>query len=414
MDEEVDALTRTLAADMVRHAAFGDKISGGAGDAATAQWIAGRLAASGYDIEHQGIDVPFFDPIDCRLVAGEAAAPVYWQSPVTATGMQGLRAPLAVVRAPYEAMDAAGRIALLVLPHARHASVDSPLVAPLIAAASAAGAVALVIVPVGPTGEVVALNAGFGAPVAPVPVAVLAPALAEPFLRAARSGLPATLFLHGQTSVRQTSNLQATLRRGPRWLCLSTPRTGWFGCVAERGTGAAAFLAMAAWAVERFPDLSLFLLNTGAHEYRFAGAHRALAQAPAPADTLAWVHLGAALAVRDRLEFRGEFFDLPSADANRMTMATESLQDAARAAFRGLPGLERIMTPMSGVSELGAIVERGYGRAMAVLGIPRAFHTRADDLGEVDARLLAPVVRAHMAVVETVHRQTSRASEGVA
>jgi hypothetical protein len=97
-----------------------------------------------------------------------------------------------------------------------------------------------------------------------------------------------------------------------------------------------------------------------------------------------------------------------------MTMATASLQDAARAAFRGLPGLERIMAPMSGVSELGAIVERGYGRAMAVLGIPRAFHTRADDLGEVDARLLAPVVRAHMAVVETVHRQTSRASEGVA
>lgn len=35
MDEEIDALTRALAADMVRHAAFGDKISGGPGDAAT-------------------------------------------------------------------------------------------------------------------------------------------------------------------------------------------------------------------------------------------------------------------------------------------------------------------------------------------------------------------------------------------
>ncbi|WP_155248047.1 hypothetical protein [Variovorax paradoxus] len=414
MVDEMDALTSTLAADMVRHAALGDKISGGPGDAATTQWIAGRLAELGYDVEHQGIDVPFFDPIDCRLAAGETTAPVYWQSPATATGIQGLSAPLAVVRAPYEAVDAAGRIALLVLPHARHASVDSPLVAPLIAAASAAGAVALVIVPVGPTGEVVALNAGIGAPVAPVPTAVLAPVLAEPFLRAARSELRATLFLHGQMNVRQSSNLRATLRRGPRWLCLSTPRTGWFGCVAERGTGTAAFLAMAAWAVERFPDLSLFLLNTGAHEYRFAGAHRALAQAPAPADTLAWIHLGAALAARDRLEFRGELFELPSADANRMTMATESLHDAARAAFRGLPGLERVTTPMSGVSELGAIVERGYGRALAVLGIPRAFHTRADDLGEVDAHLLAPVVRAHMMVVETVYRQTRPTSEGVA
>ncbi|MDP9896388.1 hypothetical protein J2W32_005369 [Variovorax boronicumulans] len=414
MGDEMDALTRTLADDLARHAALGDKVSGGPGDAATTQWIARRLAELGYGVEQQGIEVPFFDPVDCRLVAGETTAPVYWQSPVTATGIQGLRAPLAVVRAPYEAIDAAGRIALLVLPHARHASVDSPLAAPLVAAASAAGAVALVIVPVGPTGEVVALNADIGAPVAPVPIAVLAPALAEPFLRAARSGLTATLFLHGRTSVRQTSNLQARLRRGPRWLCLSTPRTGWFGCVAERGTGTAAFLAMAAWAVERFPDLSLFLLNTGAHEYRFAGAHSALAQAPAPADTLVWIHLGAALAVRDRLEFRGELFDLPSADANRITMATESLQEAARVAFRGLPGLERITTPMSGVSELGAIVERGYDRAMAVLGIPRAFHTRADDLAEVDARLLAPVVRAHMAVVEAVHRQSSQTSEHVA
>lgn len=414
MGEEMDALTRALADDLARQAALGDKVSGGPGDAATAQWIAGRLAELGYGVEQQGIEVPFFDPIDCRLVAGEATAPVYWQSPVTATGIHGVRAPLAVVRAPYEAMDAAGRIALLVLPHARHASVDSPLVAPLIAAASAAGAIALVIVPVGPTGEVVALNGSIGAPVAPVPIAVLAPALAEPFLRAARSGLPATLFLHGRASVRQTSNLQATLRRGPRWLCLSTPRTGWFGCVAERGTGTAAFLAMAAWAVERFPDLSLFLLNTGAHEYRFAGAHRALAQAPAPADTLVWIHLGAALAARDRLEFRGELLGLPSADPNRMTMATESLHDAARAAFRGLPGLERVGDPMPGVSELGAIVERGYGRAMAVLGIPRTFHTRADDLDEVDAQLLAPVVRAHMVVVEAAHRQTSPTSEGVA
>ncbi|NVM92970.1 hypothetical protein FHT32_006663 [Variovorax sp. SG517] len=414
MDDEMDAFTSGLAADMARHAALGDKVSGGSGDAATSQWIAGRLAGLGFDVEHQDIDVPFFDPVDCRLVAGDATAPVYWQSPVIPTATQGLRAPLAVVRAPYEAADAAGRIALLVLPHARHASVDSPLGSPLIAAASAAGAVALVIVPVGPTGEVVALNAGIGTPVAPMPVAVLAPVLAEPFLRAARSGVPATLYLHGQATVRPTSNLQATLRRGPRWLCLSTPRTGWFGCVGERGTGTAAFLAMAAWAVERFPDLSLFLLNTGAHEYRFAGAHQAMERAPAPVDTLAWVHLGAALAVRDQFEFRGELFDLPSADANRMTMATASLQEAARLAFRGLAGLERVTAPVPGVSEIGAIVARGYERALAVLGVPRAFHTRADDLAQVDARLLAPVVRAHMAVVEAVHRQTRLASEDAA
>jgi len=396
----MDSLTLALHADLAQHAGFGAKVSGGPGDAATAHWIESRLRALGYRVQRQGIDVPFFEPVQCRLVAGDTACDVYWQSPVVPTGPRGITAPLAVARAPFEAADAAGCIALLVLPHARHAAVDSPLVAPLIEAAAAAGARALVIVPTGPSGDVVALNCAADAPLSPLPTAVLAPAQAEPFLRAARDGTPATLVLHGHASRCTTFNLHGELRRGPRWLVLSTPRTGWFTCASERGTGTAAWLAMAAWAVERFADLSICVLNTGAHEYRFAGAHRALALAPSPADTVVWAHIGAALAARDRLEMRGRSTALPSADANRTTMATDALRDAAAVAFRGLSGLEQVVPPMAGVSELGAIVAHGHERAFAVLGLPKMFHTPQDDLQAVDARLLAPVVRAHMALVE--------------
>jgi hypothetical protein len=407
----MDALSVALRADLAQHCGFGDKVSGGSGDAATAQWISSRMLALGFSVERQEIEVPFFEPAVCRLTAGDAAAPLYWQSPVTPTGPEGLTAPLAVVRAPFESSAAAGCIALLMLPYARHASIDSPLIAPLLDSVVAAGARAAVLVPVGPSGQVVALNC----PVCPrelLPTAVLAPVDAEPFLRAAHRGTVATLVLHGAASRRPTSNLHGALRRGPQWLCLSTPRTGWFTCASERGTGTAAFLAIAAWVVKRFPELSVFFLNTGAHEYLFAGAHHSLRFAPAPEHTAAWVHLGASLAAPDRLELRGHSVELPSADANRTTMATDALHTAASKAFHGIAGLEMVMPPLPGVSELGAIVARGYDRAFAVLGVPRMFHTRLDDR-PVDVRLLRPVVRAHMAVIESAVRSQAAGNGGV-
>ena len=46
-----DPIIRQLGADLERHAAFGDKFSGGPGDTATADWIAGRLRQSGYRVQ---------------------------------------------------------------------------------------------------------------------------------------------------------------------------------------------------------------------------------------------------------------------------------------------------------------------------------------------------------------------------
>lgn len=400
MPAQVDALTRQLQADLVRYAALGDKVSGGDGDLAAADWIAQRLAALGYEVQRQAVEVPVFEPRHCALQAGDATACVWPQPPVVPTGAAGITAPLAVVRAPFEAPDARGRIALLVLPYGRHASMQSPLVVPMAKAAEAAGALALVIVPTGPTGEVVALNCQLDAPLAQLPTAVLAPAQAEPFLAAARAAVPATLRLAGRSGRGASDNVLGTLRRGPRWIALSTPRTGWFCCASERGTGTAAFLALAAWAAQRETDHSIFLLNSGAHEYQFAGAQRAMPLAPPSSDTAVWAHLGAALATRDRLEFRGREQSLPSADPNRTVMASHAMLEAVATAFAGLSGLERPMPVVAGVSELGAIASHGYERCFAVLGMPKVFHTRQDTLEAVDAALLAPVVRSHIAAIE--------------
>ena len=403
-----EALVAQLHADMVRHAAFGDKISAGAGDLATAAWIGQRLESLGYEVERQAIDVPVFESQDCALQAGEACAIVHAQPPVVATGEHGIRAPLAVVRAIFEAPDARGCIALLVLPHGRHASMQSPLIAPLAKAAQDAGALALVIVPTGPTGEITGLNCDRDSPASRLPVAVLAPAQAEPFLLAARQRVPATLRIVGRSGRGTSVNVLGRLRRGPRWIALSTPRTGWFGCASERGTGTAAFLALAVWAAQSGQDHSVFLLNSGAHEYAFAGARLAMGLAPPPSDTQVWAHLGASLATRDRLEFRDCEQLLPSADSNRTVMGSPSVLPGLATAFAGLSGLESPIAVVQGVSELGAIASHGYERCFAVLGIPKVFHTRQDTLEVVDAALLEPVVRAHIAAIEAALQLKNR------
>lgn len=399
-----DVMASELQADLERHATFGSKVSGGPGDAATASWIADRLEALAFEVKRQPVPVPFFEARKVRLSTDDAQADLHAQPPYHPHETPCLTASLAVVRHVEDAPGSHGRIALVVLPHARHASLMSPLIAPLISAAEAAGALAVVIVPTGPTGNVVALNAPLEGAAFGVPLAVLAPVHAEPFLHAARVGGSATFALQGTLTQRTTDNLLGWRRRGPRWLCLSTPRTGWFTCTAERGTGTAALLSMAAWATRRFPELSIFVLNTGAHEFHFAGASRAMGAAPPPAQTVAWVHLGAALAARDHLEFRGLGEMLPSADTNRFTMVTDDLRAAAANAFAGLAGLERVRSPTEGVSELSTILRHGYPSAMAVLGMPRHFHTPEDDLRQVDGGLLAPVVRAHMQWVEAAVR----------
>jgi len=398
--DETNALTRRIQSDLERHAAFGDKFSGSPGDIQTAGWIAERLRRSGYQVARSTFDAPFFVQREARLTAGASSATVMPQAPVVTTGRQGVTARLGLVEG--DVGDVRGRIVVFVAPFARHAALfPTRGIGLTVTQAAAAGASAIVIVTTGPTGEAVALNAP-EQPFVPVPAVILAPKDAAPFVDAARSGADATLVLDGDATHRPSPNLVGRLERGPRWLVFSTPRSGWFGCAGERGTGTAAFLELADWAVRRFPDLSIFVMNSGGHEYFFAGSHRILDQAPAPAATLAWTHVGASIATRDADDRRRPPLMLDTADPQRTLMVTDTAREAATEAFRGLAGLERPVGVRPGAGELSAFTDRGYTTAFAVLGVHRWLHTPLDTLERVDARLVVPVLRAHQRTVERI------------
>lgn len=396
-----DALIARIRGDLERHASFGDKFSAGPGDNRTADWVAGRLRASGYAVEAPVFDAPYFVRRTTRLTVRTTSAEVAPQAIVVPTGSGGVTAPLALVEDTVG--NVGGRIVLYVTPFGRHAALFADRgIGRTVTEAAAAGAAAIVIVTMGPSGEAVALNSPEEGPFVPVPAAVLAPRRAAPFIEAARSGAEATFVLDGDATRRPSKNVVGRVDRGSRWIAISTPRSGWYGCVAERGTGTAAFLELADWAPRRFPDHSVFVMNTGGHEYFFAGSHAILDQSPAAADIDVWIHVGATLAARDAVERDGEWVLLDTADPQRSLMATETAAAAAEAGFRGLSGLEQAGPVRQNAGELSTFTDRGVRNAFATIGVHRWFHTAADTLDTVDARMVLPVLRAHQRTIELI------------
>jgi hypothetical protein len=396
------ALLARIERDLSMHAGFGLKFSGSPGDHATADWTAERLRAAGYGVEVGEFDAPFFVARRTALRLGDELIEVVPQAPVVVTSAGGFTARLALVGEDGAVNDVRGRIAVIVAPEARHAALfPGRGIGGTVQAAAEGGAFGIVLVTTGPTRDAIALNCQPDAPFVRVPLAILAPRLADPVVAAAREGREATFIVDGQATMRPCKNVIGRIERGPRWIAMSTPRSGWYHCVGERGTGQAAFLEIADWLAREYREHSIFLMNTGGHEYFFAGSHHAIEHAPAPESTVAWAHIGATLAARDAELVDGEWQMLDSVDPERSSMATDKARAAVSAGFAGLTGLDTpgVVRPQAG--ELSTFTDKGFDTAFACIGQHRWFHTTGDTIERVDARLLLPVVRAHQ---ETLRR----------
>ncbi len=387
---DVAMLQRTLE----RYAGFGSKASGGKGDEACGAWLEGELGRIGFTCRRQAFDIPFLDSRLATLAGGEARTSVHPQAIVVPTGAQGLTAPLKLASQPG---DLAGAIALVVLPYRRWVALAEPLVAAPLADAITRGAAAVVLVTTGPTSEAIALNVSTKRAPVGKPVAILAPKNAQPFLAAAARGATATLILDGDAGQRPAYNLIAKIdRKAAKTLVVSTPRSGWFDCAAERGSGLAVWLWLATWLAKTEASVNLEFVATSGHEYEYIGGEHYLAQAaPKPEATRLWVHIGASAAARDWHEL-GRLLPLPSADSQRVLTATADHWDATRKAFKGVCGLEATYLAdnvMAG-GELTNVLKAGYRSAIGLYGIHRYFHTEGDDLRCVSGELVLPVAHA--------------------
>lgn len=402
-----DALRDSVAADLDRYIGFGIKASGGTGDNGSGAWIESECTVAGFATERQSFAVPWFDADIADLTCGATTAPVLAQAMVVPTPAPGVSGrlvrmdPIASVTAPMT-----GAIALVDLPVSRWSSALAKPIRDTVNSAFAGGAVAAVIVTNGPTGDAIALNAPADKPLFPGPVAILAPRDAKPFLIAAPQGDTATLRLHGKGGERPAFNLIGRIDRGKdRWIVVSTPRSGWFTCGGERGSGIAVWLALARWAAATAKSHNLaFVCNSG-HEYEYLGSEKSIGHlVPAPDKTDFWFHLGANVATRDWHEpGGGTLLPLPSADPQRFLVVTPALIDKACAAFNGLAGLEMAYPSGQGsAGELTNILAAGYARVGGIFGAHRFHHSARDDSRCVDADLIRPVISACQCLIRDI------------
>ncbi len=383
-------------ADLSRLAEFGILRSGGAGDEACGDWIGQRLEKAAFKVGEQSFSVPWFRPEQAVLAVGNTPLTVWPQAVVTQTGPKGLEAPLGIYSTDDDLSRLGGAIAVIDLPYARHSSLNQPNILDRIHAAEKAGAKAILLVTNGPTGDPLMLNTHAESPAARVPICILGPSVAGPVFEAAARGESARLMVTGKSGHRPARNIFGWRDGTGPVLVVSTPRSGWFTCIGERGPGIVSFLHLA----ETLPRLAggrpVLMVATSGHEYENLGATEFLrAQAPGPRDVELWLHLGAGFAARNWHEAAGTLAPLDGPDPQRFLLASEALLPVLRQAFSKLSGLRApYELDKIAAGEAGTIVRHGYNRVFGLLGAHRFHHSPNDDLRMTNGHLIAPVVDA--------------------
>lgn len=395
--DEVPEMTDAVSRLLETYAGFGAKLSGGTGDNGCGAWLEAELTQLGFETERQYFDAPWFEADRAALDVADRSVRLLphcdWSGRVAA--------PILSCWPDKPPSDAAGRIVLLHLPFERWSDGGDPRIAGLVAPLAGRAPAAIILVTTGPTGQALALNVGRGV-VPPVPMAIMGSHDAAMLSRWTGTGAEAVLTVEGRGGRRPAFNLIARLDRGHgRDLVVSTPRSGWFACVGERGPGVAIWRMLAERLAAEDPGADLVLSCPSGHERGYAGMAAFLAERAPPAERVAfWLHLGANCAARDWHRADGWRMPLPSADPHRFLVVSPERLDAARRCFAGLAGLEQPY-PASGdaAGETGRIMSAGYAGVAGIFGGHLLHHCVDDDLRAVDASLVGPVLDACEALV---------------
>lgn len=376
-----------LYSDVKAYAALGEHRTGTAGDAATTEWMARALVAAGYAVERQGFDYPVFELARADLTLGgrTIAGFPYWTPGTTPPG--GATGPLSLSGGP-------GKIALVELPAGSGNGLDAPPPKE-ISEAVAAKPLAVVAITENALGELAAMNRNPKAPAWPVPVLLVAGREAAALKAAAAAGQAATVRLEGRTVNRTAHNVIGRRARPGKHLVISTPKSGWFHCAGERGSGIAIWLGLARW-LAASSDHNVTVVASSGHEFDGYGAHHFTETlAPKPAETKLWLALGANVAVYDFALEGGRIVRQPGPPKARTIGCSGLLTPLAAKAFAGQAGYA---TPLDldahgAPGELATFRSLGYRPLIGLVAASFLHHTRRDLPDITDGTMLEPVAR---------------------
>lgn len=387
--------------DVKAYVGFGTHRTGSQGDLATSDWFAKYWRDLGYIIEQTDVTCPNADTTVAKLRIGDEAFDGFAQPPLTFTPEGGLSAPLAWWSAGKPA-DVSGRIALVYIAREPGGISLGGAYREAFQKCAAAGAVGVVAIMTGPSGEIVAINTPtkmtFGIPV--LQVGEKERARLEAAMKATPTG---KLIIEGPGGVRMGRNTIARSGDKGPWVIISTPQSGWFTCGGERGPGIAMSRALSAWArTTNYPVRWLFIATSG-HEWVDAGAeifHKS--QAPGAANTALWWHLGASFGARAYEETPTGLVAQSTPNPVRSLMATPDLIPSMQEAFAGQATIE---TPLpadqkTALGEYRLVLEEGYTPSAGFWGGNAHFHTPIDGVDATTPEIMEPIVRSIASVIE--------------
>ncbi|TQF29873.1 hypothetical protein [Bradyrhizobium sp. UNPA324] len=391
-----DALSgASLYEDVVRYASFGLHRFGSAGDRATADWIAGELKQASFDVSFQPVVLGrqyVVEQASAEAGGTVVEATPFWWPPEDRASFH-LNAPLA------RDGDVTGKILWLELPFDRGAYLG-PIHRAAITAAAAKKPAAILLMIGNPADDRFAYNVTQEDAPWPVPVIVVGAKSRPAFERALAAGTSVTFDVKGryERDVAGRNVIAETgTGRGPT-IVVSTPMTGWYTCVCERGPGIANFLALARTvAAEKWPAHFVFIATAG-HEIGHGGMELFLKHgAPAPNDTLAWIHFGSSNACYAFAD--GARTDRP--EEERYLVLSKSAVALTNEAFAGVAA-KRLVTEKQAVGELRDVHAAGYANFLGMAGRHRTFHTPSDELSVTGPEILEPVARAFVDAVRKI------------
>lgn len=350
--------------DVITYEAFGDHRTGTDADVETAQWLAARLSASGFDTRRRPFAVNLFALEGASVTAGGREIEAFPLWPATELRLHGKLGD--------------DDIALVTLPYSANATLASSAYrTPLVTAAGRARAI--VAITEGPTNEIIALNVESDHPLA-VPTLLVGGRDGEYLRAASRDQQAARLQVSGRSLESAAYNvIAARSGRGPT-IVVSTPISGWFGCAGERGAGIAVFLALAAWARSGLANPLVFVATSG-HEFEGLGSRNLFEHdMPPPENTALWLHLGANLANYAVRFENGAPLSTGAISPTRYAGASASLLTDVARVFAGQTGYDRPFDLAASATpgDVAIYRDRGYANLVGLVGANPLHHTRHD------------------------------------
>jgi hypothetical protein len=395
-----------LYSDVARYASFGSHRFGSPGDRATADWLAAELQAAGLSVEFQPVILGrqyFVDRATAEVEGTTVEATPFWWPPEDRSSFR-LAAPVA------RDGEVAGKILWIELPYDRGAYLG-PAHRTAITQAAARGPTAILVTIGNPGDDRFAYNVTQEDKPWPVPVMVVAGKDKPVFERAVASGMPVTLDVVGryeQNVVGRNVVARLGTGKGPA-IVVSTPMTGWYNCVCERGPGIANFLALARTVAAEKPRGDFVFVATAGHEIGHGGMELFLKQgAPPPQDTLVWVHFGASNACFAWTAGpEGFATERKVDDALRFLVFSPSAGPLVGETFATIAAT-RLVAEKQAVGELRDVHAAGYPNFLGMAGLHRFFHTPSDDLRTTSPEILEPVARAFADAVRKARERGAR------